>query len=596
MKLLARIFYAIEVGRARPLTRLIPLAIVVLGIIALYNIRIHRDMKVYRGLNDMASMDNAQLARQLDRHQGFNTFFIRPYALAQVNAYKASHGQAEPFPAALYPPETPRMIPDTYNAPGFPLLLAGFFKALNIDFDEPPATMNKNRAFGGDRWIPLLNESFILLTAGLMFLMGWRLFDERVAWMGSVAFVVSEFVWDYSLTALPVNLLMLLVTAFFFGATEVYRMAEEKFDHDDPSNGWAWLVVPALAILLGIICLNSLLLLILVLPFIVFLMLMRRTSWFFPFIVLGIVGLMVAPWFYHWYRVCGNPLGSNMSLGLLGQGEYSGNQVYCRTSIPDYTSLFSVFGTKQVAGFFYYFQHGWTLLGASPMLLLFAASILHEFRRRRVQAFRWLVIGCAFAIIFMTNLGDAQPGQFSSWNLVAILLPSMILIGSAFFFTLLDRMTTQLPLLTATIVVATLALICAPLVFVYNSLSPYSFNYPPYLPPYLSYIAHFVPPGKWMTSDIPWATAWYGDRPSLWMPDSVADFTRINDNICETYLVLITPETLAKPVTNLTTGEQKDWLPFALRLTIPDSFPLHHYIAAPGLPDYIIVGNFGTQR
>ena len=130
MRLLPSIFYCIEVGSARSLVRLIPLAIVVLGIIALYN------MKIYKGLNDMASMDNAQLARQIERHQGFTTYFIRPYALTQ---YSRLRGQARPpelFPDSLYLPQIPRSIPDTYNAPGFPVLLAGFFKVLSIDFDE----------------------------------------------------------------------------------------------------------------------------------------------------------------------------------------------------------------------------------------------------------------------------------------------------------------------------------------------------------------------------------------------------------------------------------------------------------------------------
>jgi 4-amino-4-deoxy-L-arabinose transferase-like glycosyltransferase len=594
MKLLAKIFYTIEVGSARSLVRLIPLAVVVLGIIAIYNIKVF-NVKLYKGLNDMASMDNAQLARQLVRHQGFTTYLIRPYALTQVGAYEAKHGQTEMFPDSLYPSTAPRFIPDTYTAPGFPLVLAGFFKLLGTDFDEPLATMGKNGIFDGDHWIPLLNAGFILLTAGLMFLLGWRLFDERVAWMASVAFVIAQFVWNYSLMAVPINLLMLLITLLFFVATELHGMADKKFETDDVSNGWAWLIVPAMAVLLGLIGLNSLLLLILVLPFIVFLALMRRTNWSFPFIVLIIVGLMVAPWFYHWYRTCGNPLGSNLTLGMYGQGDYTGNQIYCATTIQVYNGLLSNFGAKQWIGFLWYFQHGWSLLGAHPMVLLFAVSFLHEFRRRRVQAFRWLVLACAFSIVFMTNLGDAQPSQLGAWNLVAILLPAMILIGTGFFFTLLDRMTTQLPLLTLTIVVATLALTIAPiaLLFVTPNNSGYPFNYPPYMPPALSYITRLAPTDHWVTTDAPWATAWYGDHPSLWVPDSVSDFTNINDNICESAVILFTPLTTGKPATNLTTGEQKEWLPFVLGLSIPETFPLHRAGKFPGVPDYIIISNAG---
>ena len=125
----------------------------------------------------------------------------------------------------------------------------------------------------------------------------------------------------------------------------------------------------------------------------------------------------------------------------------------------------------------------------------------------------------------------------------------MVMIGAAFFFTLLDRLTTQLPLLTMVLVIATLALTAAPmlLVFTRSPAVPY-YNYPPYLPPILSYVTHLSPGDQWVTSDMPWATAWYGDRPPLWVPDSVTDFTNINDNVCESSMILFTPLTLEKPI------------------------------------------------
>src|SRR5579871_285056 len=188
-KLLASAFYSIEVGHSRPLVRLLPLFIVVAGIIASYNIRI------YRGFNDQQSMDNAQLARQLDRHQGFLTFFVRPYALSQVAAFQAKNGHSELFPDALYPEGKVRAIPDTYNSPGYPVLLSYYFRLLHVNFDEALDAISKAHFFPGERWVPLPNQACILLTAGVMFVFGLRLFDERVAWMGSVVFLFSDFVW-----------------------------------------------------------------------------------------------------------------------------------------------------------------------------------------------------------------------------------------------------------------------------------------------------------------------------------------------------------------------------------------------------------------
>jgi hypothetical protein len=584
MKIAPAIFYAIEVGSARALVRLIPLVIVVLAIAGLYN------MKIYKGLSDSQSMDNAQLARQLDRKQGFNTYFIRPYAVTQYAAFLAKHGQDEVFPDSSYSSQTPRIIPDTYNSPGYPVLLAALFKVMQVDFDEPNAATTARHMFIGDRWIPLLNQVFVVLTAGLIFLFGYRVFDDRVAWMASVSFLASDFVWKFSLLAVPTSFLMLLITLLFYCAVEMYRISEVRFDEDIPSLGPVWLLIPALAVLIGVIGLTCLPLLVLLLPFVVFIMLMRKTNWAFPFLVVGIAGLMAAPWFYHWYRVIGNPLGSNMSLGLLGQGDYTGNEVYLRTNIPTYDQLFNNEGAKEYAGFLWHFQRGWDLLGSNPMVLLFAVSILHEFRRRRVQALRWLVVACAFALIAINNLAYDQPAPISAWNTVAVLFPVIVIIGSAFFFVMLDRMETQLPLFTSVIVITTLVLTVAPMLLVFTATNFSYYNYPPYIPPYISYVTRVSPLDQWVTSDIPWATAWYGDRPSLWLPDTVTDFDHFNDDVCPSSLMLLTPETTGKPMLNLTSGEQKEWLPFLLGTGMPDTFPLKGYTKLPaGGPEYVIL-------
>ena len=590
MKLTPAVFYAIEVGGARALVRLIPLVIVVLAIAAWYNI------KIYKGLNDSQSMDNAQLARQVSRQQGFNTYFIRPYAASQFAAALAKRGQSEVFPDSSYPSNVPRAIPDTYNSPGYPVVLAGLFKLMRVDFDESNTATATRHMFIGDRWIPPLNQIFILLTAGVIFLFGHRTFDDRVAWMASVSFLFSDFVWKFSLLAVPTNLLMLLVTILLFCAVEIYRISEVRFADDVPSLGPVWLLVPVLAVLLGIICLTSLPLLVLLLPLGVYLMLMRQTNWSFPFFLVGIAGLIAAPWFYHWYRACGNPLGSNLTLSLLGQGNYAGNQVFLLPSIPSYDQLFSTAGAKEYAGFLWHFQHGWDLLGSNPMVLFFAVSILHEFRRRRVQALRWLVVACAFCVIAMNNLAYDQPAPVSAWNTVAILFPAMVIIGTAFFFVMLDRMDTQLPLFTATIVVATLVLTAAPMLLVLTTPNYAYYNYPPYIPPALSAVTRTSPPNQWVTSDIPWATAWYGDRPSLWLPNTVVDFDHLNDDICPSSLLLFTPETTGKPMLNLTSGEQKEWLPFLLGTGVPETFPLRTYTKLPaGGPEYIILSRQGSS-
>jgi hypothetical protein len=66
-------------------------------------------------------------------------------------------------------------------------------------------------------------------------------------------------------------------------------------------------------------------------------------------------------------------------------------------------------------------------------------------------------------------------------------------------------------------------------------------------------IAQFAQPEEWATSDMPWASAWYADQASLWLPDSINDFDMIHDSICPTGVLFLTPVTWSQPVDNLNT-------------------------------------------
>ena len=191
-------------------------------------------------------MDNAQLARQIVRKQGFTTEFLRPQAVAQLRDYALSQSlqtgkPRDLFPSDRFPTGTPRVLPDTYNPPGYPYLLATWFYLTHPEFEQVSSSMNTGRMYSGDRWIPLLNQSFMLLTAVLIFALGRRLFDDRVAWMSMVAFLGTELVWHYTVTALSTSVLMFLVTATLMCALEICCVGEACFENEDRSFTPAWL-------------------------------------------------------------------------------------------------------------------------------------------------------------------------------------------------------------------------------------------------------------------------------------------------------------------------------------------------------------------
>jgi hypothetical protein len=576
---------ALEVGKAQVLARLIPLAAALFFVCGAY------DMLIYHGLSDAQSMDNAQIARQIIRHQGFTTMFLRPQAVAQLRDRAMSQSvQGKPgelFPADRYPSGIQRILPDTYNAPGYPCVLAAWFFFTRPEFGQTPTAMFGTHIYSPDRFIPILNQIFMLLTACLVFALGRRLFDHRVAWMSLVAFLGTDLVWHYTLTALSTSFLMFLVTGASLCALEVYCVSEACFENDDRSFTPAWVWGFAVAFLLAAACLTRLHLLVLLIPLFFLLIAMPRAS-FLLFAVIALVVLgCVAPWFLRENAVSGNPLGSNFPLFLSGVGDYAGNQIYCATSIASYDPLFKDASKKEMSGFFWHLTHAWTMLGTNPLILLFVVSFLHPFKRRRTRMFHWLLFGCSFALITVNNLGSAAPEDVGPWNVLVLFYPGMLVIGSAYFFVLLDRLNLQVKLLSTMIVFTTMALGLVPMVLSLTTTSYFYYAYPPYMPPLIKQFGQLSKPDEWLASDMPWATAWYADRPSLWLPDSISDFENLNDNTCPIGLLFLTPVTTAQPLSNYTTGEYKDWFPLIARQPTPPGFPLSVHSATPnGGPEY----------
>jgi len=165
----------------------------------------------------------------------------------------------------------------------------------------------------------------------------------------------------------------------------------------------------------------------------------------------------------------------------------------------------------------------------------------------------------------------------------------MLVLGCAFFFILLDRLGIIIQLLNSLIVFTVIALTLVPMIVTMMTPPRLFYNFPPYIPPSIKSYGQFAAPDEWITTDMPWATAWYADRPSLWLPDTLADFQDFHDNVCRTGILFMTPVTWSESFTDLKNGEYKDWFPFFIGNPPPSNFPLTvHTMTGPGGPEYYL--------
>ena len=239
--------------------------------------------------------------------------------------------------------------------------------------------------------------------------------------MAPLRLSLLDFVWKFSLQATPVDLLFFLVATLFLGLGRALprspriRSATRRCPFRAPGSSCR----SCLAILFGIICLFCLPMLALTLPVLVYLGSAPAPELVLPPHLRAIVGFAhdrcrgsitgIAP--------AGTRWGRTFTWGLYGQGEYIGNQIFCNPTIPELRLALRREHDQGIHRVSLVLPARLDLLGSNPLVLLFAASILHQFRRPRVQAFRWLVVGSAFALVAMSSLADAKPDPTGPWNL-----------------------------------------------------------------------------------------------------------------------------------------------------------------------------------
>ena len=106
--------------------------------------------------------------------------------------------------------------------------------------------------------------------------------------------------------------------------------------------------------------------------------------------------------------------------------------------------------------------------------------------------------------------------------------------------------------------------------------------YPPYFPPYISYVSGMLKPTELLCTDMPWASAWYGGQNSLLLPSSIDEFYEIDTYAKRVSGIYFTTITRNKPyVRTLVSGSERNWFP-VIEGRIPGDFPLTQGIPLNG--------------
>lgn len=510
----------------------------------------------FRGLATSQAMDQAQIGRHIASGHGWKTSFVRPRAIAQLQAHGKSVQQ--------------RIWQDTYNAPLPPLVDAVALRPVKRFWHMRPEDL----VYMGDRAIVIMSTLFFFASVAVLFLIARRLFDQRLALLACALVLVCDAMWQYSLSGLP-QMLML----FLFNAT-VYALIRAIEARQRGGRVGVWLAAAGAGF--GFLALSHALTIFIFLGAFAICVLYFQPRGWAAGVMLATFLIIYTPWLIRNYIVCGSPAGiapysilddiGHTEAGWMRKVDLDAEGVG-PTAIVGKIGSNVISQTGQVYGY----------LGWSIVALMFFASLLHAFKKPETGVTRWFILLMWVGAVVGMGIGGIKEEQgFAANQLHLIFVPIMTCYGLGFLLVQWNRLGIEFRIARIGFITL-LFLICgfpmlAELVGMLLGPPKPSVRWPPYVPSYIAVLNTWMKPNEAIASDMPWAISWYADRPSVWVPDTIRIFADMNDyNVLGMPIngLYLTPISGSRNTyRDIMMGEYRDWSGVIQRNVNFEKFPL----------------------
>ncbi|MGN6553969.1 MAG: hypothetical protein ACTHLW_09625 [Verrucomicrobiota bacterium] len=567
------------------------------------------DLRVAKNFGTQEAMDTAQLGRHIAEGQGYTTGYIRPFSmhlLSERNRNQPADPDQKSDPARIRGAH-----PDIANPPVYPMVLAGLMKALPFRFEVSNAGSFWSKA--GNFWryqpdflITWFNQLLLLIVILLTYFWARRMFDSTVANLSAIVLFGSEILWRFSASGLSTMLLLLVVLGV------VWCLTLWQAEILEPRRGDLWVLSLAalVGLLVGVGGLTRYGVAWLILPTLAFIAWVAGPRrWTFLLIALAGFLVVMAPWLIRNYHVSGTLFGTAGYHVLEGAGPFPGDTLE-RSLNPDVQFSLRVLGMKLLINARVIFEKEFFTFAGGWMVALFLVSLMVGFRNPILRGLRVFVVS-SLAVLFVvqalarTHLSEDVPG-INSENFLVLLLPLIVAYAVSLFCLLLDQIEFPVKQLRLLVSGGLVALVYLPLFFALMPPRSAPLVYPPYYPPAVQQAAEMLGKHELMMSDVPWAVAWYGNRPCVQLtlnamqdPSNTSDtenFFAINDLLKPISGLYLTPKTMdLRFQSDLMRGTPASWGRFVLA-TLLTKDSQGRSVVAPPFPLREVVPGFLTQQ
>lgn len=476
---------------------------------------------LFRGLNAPQAMEQAQIAREIARGNGFTTKMIRPAAYYQAQKLQNRSVSLVGFE-------------DTYHSPLNPLLNAAVLKIIGADSSDAWQMKDKEMVFPLDRVIATVSTLFFLMAIGVNYLLISRIFDAKIAGVCAILMLFSETFWNYSLSGLPQMLMLLLFScAIYFVYRAVEAAAEGRIA-----------MTPALiaGVFFTLLALTHWMTVWIALGYIIFAAVAFRPR---GIIALSVLILLLIPAVFVMVRnhsITGSPFGTAFYTIYNGLGNGSETSVMRTLNLDsEILDLNGIIG-KTLRTTLLQTTNIIPFLGGIIIAPLFFMSLLHPFKRASIANFRWAILLMWITTAFALTLFGISTKELDPNQLHLLFAPIMVAYGLAFISILWSRLefVASTPILRNVHHFVIIGVCALPLVLALPLKVRVGMqlrdrggvpHWPPYYAPALNSkktgVKGWIKENQITFADQPWAVAWYADRISVWLPPDHQAFEKI---------------------------------------------------------------------
>ncbi len=515
---------------------------------------------VFRGLDSPTAMDQAQISRNLAHGKGFTTDYIRPLALGIVQQRSGENTQVDL-----------RNFPDFSQAPLNPWINSLIFRIVGGDWKMKVT----DTIYWGDRLVAAVSVIFFLLSMVAWYFVIARLFDPRLALFACGAVLLTDLMWRFSLAALP----QMTVLFFFSLACLATLFAIEANQKEQLGLMIGWLI--GAGICMGLMTLTHGLSVWIFLGWLIFAGLYFQPRGLAAIAALAAFILVVSPWMVRNYQVSGNAFGLSFYEAFYNARP---ENTFLRNSAVNLGGSGSTLKGKVRAGILNQSSQIAAYLGLNVAAAAFFVALFHPFRSRKTFVFKWCVllmwVGALIGMSLFHPTNDVSENQFH-----VLFIPLFVGYGMAFLFVLWNRLELGSPLLRMVFVTLLLMLCAAPMALNLLSGPTTKIQWPPYVPPIIGFLNDWFQQDEVVCSDMPWAVAWYAQRKSLLLPESLSAFNRLHDynqtaqRISGLYLTPVTGN--QRLMDDIYKGPYKDWAQLITRPPQTKDFPFPAFMPLP---------------